>query len=153
MGTPPIHHPPVPKGATKRELQTIAALHREATTTDDQLAGSTMLDGVGLIVELIQDRGRKVGPVHDRDLDQGEAPEGLGGLSTSRTCSGRRGHGATSPLRPQNTYYRFATHSGSRGARTSGWAGASCDQGGLRHPFHVGVQVRARQTAESGWRG
>ena len=72
MGTSPIHHPPVPKGATKAELQTIAALHRAATTTDDKASVRPMLAGVGLIVELIQARGKRQSFTDQWDHNQTE---------------------------------------------------------------------------------
>ena len=67
-----IAHPPTPIGATKRESQTIAALHRQATMIDDQPAASTMLDGVGLIVELIQARGKRLDFESQWDHNQAE---------------------------------------------------------------------------------
>lgn len=62
MPTPKIAHPPTPRGATTRELQTIAHLHRAATVEHEEgemnPAAGEMLAGVALIVELIDQRNR-----------------------------------------------------------------------------------------------
>lgn len=59
MPTPPVHHPPNPTGATTHERGIVHRLHRAAMTTPDQLVASTMLDGLGLLVELIEARNRR----------------------------------------------------------------------------------------------
>lgn len=65
-------HLPTPTRATKRELQTIAALHRQATTINDQPAALTMLDGVVLNVELIQAQGKRLDFESQQDHNQSE---------------------------------------------------------------------------------
>ena len=52
------HHPPVPRGATTRELSTIERLHRAGTTSDDEANRPVMLEGVALLVDLIEQRNQ-----------------------------------------------------------------------------------------------
>ena len=75
MEPPPIHHPPEPEGATERELQTISTLHREAIATPDRVVASAMLAGLGLIVELIEARGKRLDfqSQWERDRAEGSA--------------------------------------------------------------------------------
>ena len=54
-----IVHPPNPTGATSRELGIVQRLHRAATTTDDPGCRPAMMDGLGLLVTLIEARNRR----------------------------------------------------------------------------------------------
>lgn len=59
MGRHKIGHPPCPTGATKPELDRLHRLHRAGTTSDDEASRPAMMDGVRLIVELIEARNRR----------------------------------------------------------------------------------------------
>ena len=93
-------HPPTPEGATTRELQTIAASHRLATTSADPLAAAAMLDGMAWIVEL----GARPGQAAELDrsfrAQPGNGMDGvmvdfgnLLGPSLLKTCPGCGGRG------------------------------------------------------------
>lgn len=51
-------HPPFPVGATSRELSTVQQLHRAAEAVDE-INRRAILEGVGLLVKLIEGRGRR----------------------------------------------------------------------------------------------
>ena len=59
MGTPPIEHPPNPTGATSQERGIVRRLHRAATTTPGSASRPAMLDGLSLLVDLIEARNRR----------------------------------------------------------------------------------------------
>ena len=59
MGRHDIDHPPSPSNATTQERGVIHRLHRAATTTDDQASRPAILDGVALLVTLIEARNRR----------------------------------------------------------------------------------------------
>ena len=72
MGRHKIAHPPTPTGATTRERDILQRLHRTATTSEDQLAASSMLEGLGLLVELIEARNRRQSLTDQWDHNQAE---------------------------------------------------------------------------------
>lgn len=59
MPTPPIAHPPNPTGATSHERDVVQSLHRAATITPDAASRPAMLEGLALLVELIEARNRR----------------------------------------------------------------------------------------------
>ena len=54
-----IDHPPNPRGATTRELGIVQRLHRAATTSDDQGSRPAMIEGLELLLDLIEGRNRR----------------------------------------------------------------------------------------------
>ena len=73
MPTPPIHHPPNPEGATTRERDIVRRLHRAATTIRDHERQPVMLEGLALLVELIEARNRRQSLTDQWDHAQAEA--------------------------------------------------------------------------------
>jgi hypothetical protein len=57
-------HPPSPMGATGRETQLIHRLHQAATRAEEPGLRSLLSDAMGMIVELVKQRGMR------RDLDE-----------------------------------------------------------------------------------
>ena len=65
-------HPPNPTGATSGELGIVRRLHRAATTTDDASIRPAMMDGLGLLVALIEARNRRQSFTDQWDHHQAE---------------------------------------------------------------------------------
>ena len=72
MGRHQIDHPPNPTGATSRELGVVQRLHRAGTTTEDQASRPAILEGVALLVELIESRNRRQSLTDQWDHNQAE---------------------------------------------------------------------------------
>ena len=72
MGRHEIDHPPSPTGATTQERGVLHRLHRAATTTADESSRSAMTEGVGLLVALIEARGRRQSMTDQWDHNQTE---------------------------------------------------------------------------------
>jgi hypothetical protein len=78
-------HAPFPGGATGTEIATIQRLHRTAERHQEPEVREALTGALGLIVELIEDRGRR------RDLgDQWDQPPGAGRRSGPATNLGVR---------------------------------------------------------------
>ncbi len=67
-----IVHPPNPTGATSCELGIVQRLHRAATTTDDSANRPAMMDGLDLLVDLIEARNRRQSRTDQWDYQQAE---------------------------------------------------------------------------------
>jgi hypothetical protein len=67
-----MNHPPFPKGATGPEIAKIQRLHQVADVHREPEVRSALSGAVELIIELIEDRGRRrdLAELHDRPHDE-----------------------------------------------------------------------------------
>jgi hypothetical protein len=52
-------HPPFPKGATSEEVRLVQEIHQVGSQQQDRVVRQTLSDALEMLVELIEERGRR----------------------------------------------------------------------------------------------
>jgi hypothetical protein len=52
-------HPPFPKGATSEEVRLVRKIHQVGSQQQDRVVRQTLSDALEMLVELIEERGRR----------------------------------------------------------------------------------------------